>query len=77
MGPCLNFDNFLFILKKTVLFCLIKCMVTRFMLDTSVTTLSWSQVGAFNSNFSIFIAFLPQIGLVESLFPSLKVGVIT
>ena len=38
MGPFLNFDNFLFILKKTVLVCLIKCMVTRFMLDTSVTT---------------------------------------
>ena len=39
--------------------------------------INWSRVGAFNSNFSIIIAFLPQVGLVEYLFSNLKVGVIT
>lgn len=46
---CLNFNNYLFILKTTVLVSMINDMVTLFLLFTSVTTQAGSRWEAFQS----------------------------
>ena len=77
MGPFLNFDNFLFILKKNSLGLPDKMYGHPIYVGYLCDHINWSRVGAVNSNFSIFITFLPQVCLAEYLFPNLKVGVIT
>lgn len=46
---CLNFNNSLFILKTTVLVCMISDMITLFLVFTSVTTQAGSRGEAFQS----------------------------